>query len=88
MSIPIRKRKLPSDFDTPSTSVNPNTNIELFLGFDSLNDDTLGLILQILGRNDEYMPPFGFVNKRCHGVFLASKMAKEKYLFGRLQERR
>lgn len=43
-------------------------------GFESLNDDTLA------GKNSYYA--YGAINKRSHGVYLASNMTKETFISG------
>jgi len=48
--------------------------------FESLSDDTLGLILQFVGRRS-YVS-FARINKRCKGIYLLSGMPKETFRFG------
>lgn len=50
------------------------------LAFDSLNDDMLRLTLQFVGKRS-YVP-FGGINRRCHGIYLTSKMPKETFVYG------
>jgi len=48
--------------------------------FESLNDDTLGLILKFVGRRS--YRSFGGMNRQCKEVYLSSGMAKETFLSG------
>jgi len=54
---------------------------DLPVTFESLNDDTLGLILKFVG-NKSYRS-FGGLNKRCKEVYLTTQgMTKETFVFG------
>jgi len=48
--------------------------------FESLNDDTLGLILKFVG-NKSY-GSFGGLNYHCKEIYIASGMTKETFIFG------
>lgn len=49
-------------------------------GFDTLNNDTIGLVLQFVGKKS--YATFGGINQLCRNVYVASEMPKETFLFG------
>jgi len=48
--------------------------------FESLNDDTLGLILKFVG--DKSYATYAGINKQCREVYITSGMTKKTFLFG------
>jgi len=59
----------------------PVSGADLPAIFDSLNDDTLGLVLKFVG--DKSYGSFGGLNKHCREVHLNTPgMRKETFLFG------
>lgn len=48
--------------------------------FETLNDDTLGLILRFVGRR--LYIPFGGINKQCNETYLKSGLTKETFSCG------
>jgi len=60
--------------------VSPRLRPDVPATFESLNDDTLGLILKFVG--DKSYATYARINKRCKEVYLASGMAKETFVFG------
>eukprot|EP00594_Rhizosolenia_setigera_P007124 CAMPEP_0178953076 /NCGR_PEP_ID=MMETSP0789-20121207/8212_1 /TAXON_ID=3005 /ORGANISM="Rhizosolenia setigera, Strain CCMP 1694" /LENGTH=336 /DNA_ID=CAMNT_0020634283 /DNA_START=180 /DNA_END=1190 /DNA_ORIENTATION=- len=53
---------------------------QISCGFDSLNDDTHGLILEFVGKKSYYA--YGATNKRCNQIFLSKEWSKETFLYG------
>eukprot|EP00594_Rhizosolenia_setigera_P007047 CAMPEP_0178952808 /NCGR_PEP_ID=MMETSP0789-20121207/8058_1 /TAXON_ID=3005 /ORGANISM="Rhizosolenia setigera, Strain CCMP 1694" /LENGTH=301 /DNA_ID=CAMNT_0020633975 /DNA_START=104 /DNA_END=1006 /DNA_ORIENTATION=- len=63
---------------SPYVSLRPRPDVPA--RFESLNDDTLTTVLELVG--DKSYKSFGGLNKRCKEVYLTSGMTKETFVYG------